>query len=243
MPPRRTRPLKSLKGRVQRLVALADFDKAVSKSRKRLVVVHYYSSSIPAQQLQHVRGLLIKVSRQRELNNVFFAEMDISQPEFEGVAAQHGVTTLPAFQLWQNQEPVETLSGMALGSVAQKCIEQAGQNSSEPPSRWKRLLVGIIVIGAVGAAGYFGYQHVQKGENKSAPAQLAEIDVKIQEVKTRLAYVTRRKLHKAKREQQKKLKALEQRRQAIVAGQKEHRIKVLQPAQAEDSNYDESDSD
>lgn len=29
-------------------------------------------------------------------------------------------------------------------------------------------------------AGYFGYQHVQKGENKSAPAQLAEIDVKIQ---------------------------------------------------------------
>ncbi len=35
----------------------------------------------------------------------------------------------------------------------------------------------------------------------------------VQEVKTRLAYVTRRKLHKAKREQQKKLKALEERRQ------------------------------
>ncbi len=35
----------------------------------------------------------------------------------------------------------------------------------------------------------------------------------MQEVKTRLAYVTRRKLHKAKREQQKKLKALEERRQ------------------------------
>ena len=34
-----------------------------------------------------------------------------------------------------------------------------------------------------------------------------------QEVKTRLAYVTRRKLHKAKREQQKKLQALEARRQ------------------------------
>ena len=34
-----------------------------------------------------------------------------------------------------------------------------------------------------------------------------------QDVKTRLAYVTRRKLHKAKREQQKKLQALEQRRE------------------------------
>lgn len=81
---------------------------------------------------------------------------------------------------------------MALGSVAQKCIEQAGecrkqccknvdlslseesdyyrlglirylcagQNSSEPPSRWKRLLVGIIVIGAVGAAGTAHYTTV-----------------------------------------------------------------------------------
>ena len=46
MPPRRTRPLKSLKGRVQRIVTRADFDKAVSKSRKRLVVVHYYSVSV-----------------------------------------------------------------------------------------------------------------------------------------------------------------------------------------------------
>ena len=37
-----------------------------------------------------------------------------------------------------------------------------------------------------------------------------------QDVKTRLAYVTRRKLHKAKREQQKKLQALEQRREVYT---------------------------
>lgn len=40
--------------------------------------------------------------------------------------------------------------------------------------------------------------------------------LRAQDVKTRLAYVTRRKLHKAKREQQKKLQALEQRRQVCA---------------------------
>jgi hypothetical protein len=52
----------------------------------------------------------------------------------------------------------------------------------------------------------------------------------VQEVKTRLAYVTRRKLHKAKREQQKKLKALEERRQVcclIVHGTAlQHKVRL-----------------
>jgi hypothetical protein len=41
MPPRRTRQLKSLKGRVQRLVTRSEYDKLLAKSSKRLVVVHY----------------------------------------------------------------------------------------------------------------------------------------------------------------------------------------------------------
>ena len=41
MPPRRTRQLKSLKGRVQRLGTRADYEKLLTKSSKRLVVVHY----------------------------------------------------------------------------------------------------------------------------------------------------------------------------------------------------------
>lgn len=60
---------------------------------------------------------------------------------------------------------------------------------------------------------------------RPAPAYLC-----MQEVKTRLAYVTRRKLHKAKREQQKKLKALEERRQVcclIVHGSAlQHKVRL-----------------
>ena len=41
MPPRRTRQLKSLKGRVHRLVTRSEYDKLLAKSSKRLVVVHY----------------------------------------------------------------------------------------------------------------------------------------------------------------------------------------------------------
>ena len=43
MPPRRTRQLKSLKGRVQRLVTRSEYDKLLAKSSKRLVVVHYFT--------------------------------------------------------------------------------------------------------------------------------------------------------------------------------------------------------
>ncbi len=54
--------------------------------------------------------------------------------------------------------------------------------------------------------------------------------LRVQEVKTRLAYVTRRKLHKAKREQQKKLTALEERRQVcclIVHGTAlQHKVRL-----------------
>ncbi|KAL3153275.1 hypothetical protein ABBQ38_011623 [Trebouxia sp. C0009 RCD-2024] len=244
MPPRRTRPLKSLKGRVQKLLTRAELEKSLSKSNKRLVVVHYFTSSSPVQQTQSVRALLIKVSRQRELSNVLFVEIDVSQPEFEGIAADNGVTTLPAFQLWEHHTVVETLTGMALGSVASKCIDHAGSSSADPSSRWKRLLMGVLVLGAVGAAGLFGYRHQQSGQNNRSPAaQLADVDVKIQEAKTRLAYVTRRKLHKAKREQQKKLKSLEARRQGIVASQKAHRKQVVQRAAIKDSDSDGSDSD
>ena len=65
---------------------------------------------------------------------------------------------------------------MALGSIAQRCVEHAGkvkahrclaniqcgpylhssfsgQSSAGPTSRWKKLLVGVLVIGVAGAAG------------------------------------------------------------------------------------------
>lgn len=243
MPPRRTRQLKSLKGRVQRLVTRSEYDKLLAKSSKRLVVVHYLTSTSPAQQLQNIRAHLNKVSKQRELSNVLFAEVDVSQPGFEGLAAEHGVTTLPAFHLWKDGVAVEVLTGMSLGAVAQKCIEHAGKNSAEPPSRWKRALVAALVFGTVAAAGYFGYQHSRSGQ-KSSAAQIEDLDAKIKEVKTRLAYVTRRKLHKAKREQQKKLKALEERRQSLVLGQKQPRSISKHHADSDDSESDvDSDSE
>jgi hypothetical protein len=40
-------------------------------------------STSPAQQLQNIRAHLNKVSKQRELSNVLFAEVDVSQPGFE----------------------------------------------------------------------------------------------------------------------------------------------------------------
>lgn len=244
MPPRRTRQLKSLKGRVQRLGTRADYEKLLTKSSKRLVVVHYLTSSSPAQQLQNVRAHFNKVSKQRELSNVLFAEVDVSQPGFEGLAAAHGVTTLPAFHLWKDQVAVEVLTGMALGSVASKCVEHAVTASTDPASRWKRLLVGVLVVGTAAAAGYFGYQHQRSSPGSTSRAdQIADVDAKIKEVKTRLAYVTRRKLHKSKREQQKKLRILEERRQSLVLGDKQVRTSSLRHSDTEDSDSDNSDSD
>ena len=43
MPPRRSRQLKSLKGRVQKLVTRDDHEKLLRKSKKRLVVILYYT--------------------------------------------------------------------------------------------------------------------------------------------------------------------------------------------------------
>ncbi|DBA69233.1 TPA: hypothetical protein ACH3X2_012978 [Trebouxia sp. C0005] len=243
MPPRRTRQLKSLKGRVERLVTRSEYDKLLAKSSKRLVVVHYFTSTSPAQQLQNIRAHLNKVSKQRELSNVLFAEVDVSQPGFEGLAAEHGVTTLPAFHLWKGGVAIEVLTGMSLGAVAQKCIEHAGKNSAEPASRWKRALIAALAFGTVAAAGYFGYQQSRNGhKTMSSAAQIEDLDAKIKEVKTRLAYVTRRKLHKAKREQQKKLKALEERRQSLVLGQKQSKSVLKHHADSDDSD-DDSDSE
>lgn len=95
------------------------------------------------------------------------------------------VYSLQRCVLYQQLYGLQTLTGMALGSVASKCIDHAGKlstywsdgtwlvqfllpivvscislllslpgsSSADPSSRWKRLLVGVLVLGAVGAAG------------------------------------------------------------------------------------------